>query len=89
MKSTLILITNVLLYHTECANIIYYSNGETKSYDDAEKYCNSIDSTMLSYGSNIVDAAEECKMTGFAWLGKPWIKYRGLIYMIVCLFDGV
>ena len=36
---------------------------------------------MLTYGSNIVDAAEECKMSGFAWLSKPWIKYRGLFYI--------
>ena len=76
-------------YHTECTKNIYYSNAVKKSYDDAEKYCDSINSTMLSYGSNIVDAAETCKMSGFAWLGKPWIKNRGLIYIIVCLFDGV
>jgi hypothetical protein len=70
-----------LFYHTECTKIIYYSNGEKKSYEDAEKYCHSMNSKMLTYGSTIVDAAEKCKMSGFAWLSKPWIKYRGLIYI--------
>jgi hypothetical protein len=68
-------------YFTECTKIIYYSNGEIKSYDDGEKYCKSINSEMLTYGSTIVVAAEKCKMNGFAWLSKPWIKYRGFIYI--------
>lgn len=64
--------------HQDCySQIIYSSNDKKETYEDATKECQSLNGSLLQYGKEIVKAAEQCKMHGLAWLGRPWIKSRG------------
>ena len=57
---------------------VFFSNNVKKTYGESVKCCESINSKLMSYGTECVKAAKAVGMQGYAWVAKPWIKHKGL-----------